>query len=133
MIVIARTTRRALAVVAVVACSVAGAYGGYWAQSRDTRTEFVPAAVPASTSAVRVTYSGAGLYRVPDPFAAGTYMVTAGVGDFGCYWERLRALDGRKASVLSSGDASRGGYGRLVVTATDRAVRMVGDCVWVRL
>jgi hypothetical protein len=120
-------------VVAVVACCLAGAYGGYWAQSRDVRTEFVPAATPASAAPVRITYSGAGVYRVPDPFAAGTYMVTAGAGDFGCYWERLRALDGRKASVLSSGDASRGGYGRLVVTAKDVAVRMVGDCVWVKL
>jgi len=123
-----------LAIAAVVVCSLAGAGGGYWAQNHgDGRSQFVSVAAPASTSPVRVTYSGAGLYLVPSQFAAGTYMVTAGAGDFGCYWERLKAFDGRKASILSSGDASRGGYGRLVVSGTDRAVRMVGDCVWVKL
>ena len=126
-------TKTVLSVTAVALCCLAGAGAGYWAQSRDTPAAFIPAAEPSSASPVRVTYSGAGVYRVPDQFAAGTYMVTAGAGDFGCYWERLRSFDGRKASVLSSGDASRGGYGRLVVTPKDAAVRMVGDCVWVRL
>lgn len=126
--------KKVLSVIAVAACCLAGAGGGYWAQSHGGGgAQFIPVAAPSSTSPVRVTYSGAGLYQVPSQFAAGTYMVTAGAGDFGCYWERLKALDGRKASVLSSGDASRGGYGRLVVTAKDLAVRMVGDCVWVRL
>ncbi len=128
-----RPKKLTLAVIAVAICSLAGAYAGYWAQSRDTPAQFVPAATPASVAPVRITYSGAGLYRVPAQFAPGTYMVTAGAGDFGCYWERLRAFDGREASVLSHGDASRGGYGRLVVTPKDLGVRMVGDCVWVRL
>lgn len=122
-----------LSITAVALCCLAGAGAGYWAQSRDVRTEFVPAATPASAAPIRVTYSGAGVFRVPSEFAPGTYMVTAGAGDFGCYWERLRSLDNRKASVLSSGDASRGGYGRLVVTGKDLGVRMSGDCVWVRL
>jgi hypothetical protein len=126
--------KKVLSVVAVAVCSLAGAYGGYWAQNHGGGgAQFVSVASPASTSPVRITYSGAGLYLVPSQFAAGTYMVTAGAGDFGCYWERLRAFDGRDASVLSHGDASRGGYGRLVVTPKDLGVRMVGDCVWVRL
>jgi hypothetical protein len=123
-----------LTVAAVVTGILGGAYGGYLLERHDPGgSQFVSVAAPASTNPVRITYSGAGLYLVPSQFAAGTYMVTAGAGDFGCYWERLKALDGRKASILSSGDASRGGYGRLVVSATDRAVRMVGDCVWVKL
>lgn len=125
--------KKVLSITAVALSCLAGAGAAHWAESRDVRTEFVPAATPPGAAPIHLTYSGAGVFRVPAEFPPGTYMVTAGAGDFGCYWERLRSFDNRKASVLSSGDASRGGYGRLVVTGKDLGVRMVGDCVWVRL
>ena len=71
-----------------------------------------------------------GMWLIGSQISPGRYRAST---QSGCYWERLKALDGRKASILSSGDASRGGYGRLVVTAKDVALRMVGDCVWVKL
>lgn len=89
--------------------------------------------VPGATGPIRETYGGSGTFRVPEQVAPGTYMVTAGAGDFGCHWERLKAYDGKEASILSTGNASRGAYGRLVVNPKDKGVRMVGDCVWVRL
>ena len=116
-----------------VIATLGGAYAGYRTQGRGTPAEFVQAAEPSAASPIHVSYSGTGAFRVPGQFAPGTYMVTAGAGDFGCYWERLKAFDGRDSSVLSHGNTNRGGYGRLVVTAKDRGVRMVGDCVWVQI
>lgn len=133
MAAMSRTTSRALVISAMALAMIIGALLPELIGRNATRTEFVPAAPTGSISPIKTTYSGTGTFRVPGQFAAGIYIVTAGAGDFGCYWERLKALDGQDASVLSHGDASRGAYGRLVVTAKDRAVRMVGDCVWVKL
>lgn len=111
-----------------------GALTGYYAQNHEpSKPSFVSVGAPSAEAQIHETYSGTGTFRVPAQVPAGTYMVTAGAGDFGCYWERLRALDGRKASVLSTGNASRGAYGRLVVTQHDVAVLFAGDCVWVRI
>lgn len=118
---------------AVVVGVLGGAFSGYVAQRHDPGPAVFAEPATVAAQPIRVTYGGNGTFLVPSQVAPGTYMVTAGAGDFGCYWERLKTLSTGSGSVLSHGDASRGAYGRLVVTKADAAVRMVGDCVWVKL
>ena len=123
-----------LGVLVSVLALMGGAGLGSWLETRSAGpAEFIQQAAPAEASPIKVSYSGTGTFRVPDQFPPGTYMVTAGAGDFGCYFERLRRLDNREASVISHGQANRGGYGRLIVTAKDAGVRMIGDCVWIQI
>lgn len=120
-------------VIALTVGLLGGALAGYFLSVPEPTAGKVPDAVIVSAAPISVSYSGTGAFRVPGQLAPGTYLVTAGSGDFGCYWERVKSWDNRPQSVLSSGDAQRGGYGRLVVTAKDVGVRMVGDCTWRRM
>lgn len=93
-----------------------------------------PAAAPQTAfPGARINWVGSGTFRVPAQATPGTYIVTASGLTFGCSWIRLKADDDKPKSVIDSGTVNRGGFGQFTVAASDRVLKLLGDCTWAAL
>lgn len=60
---------------------------------------------------------------------AGTYVITATAGGFGCYWETVRNFDGDFRSIISNGNVDPGATARVNVKSSYAGLRLQNDCV----
>lgn len=84
---------------------------------------------PAATSAApKVKAWGAGMYKVGEDIAPGSYKTAGAEG--GCYWERLKDDSGSFDAIIANDNID--GPGRLKIATTDKFVKFSGDCQWIK-
>lgn len=94
--------------------------------------EAAPAAKPVAPKATKVAPKPveltSGTWAVPSEVKPGTYVTT--VEGFHCYWARLSGLDGDLGDIRADENLWEGDRGRITVRASDKGLKLTGDCVW---
>jgi hypothetical protein len=103
----------------------------------DTKAEETPAAVldldstpadlPVATASAPKPAAGItdeGILAVGTDVKPGTYRTTVPEDSFGCYWARLRDLNGGLNSIIANGNAEPGAKVIITIKSTDKYVQL---------
>lgn len=73
-----------------------------------------------------------GRLAVPADVLPGTYKASVPGDSIGCYWARLKAMDGEMASVIANGYSQPGAKVTVTIKATDKGFETQGCGAWTK-